>query len=38
VRIKLDKHDLMIMPAGIYHRFTTDTKNVSWCGWIARAG
>jgi 1,2-dihydroxy-3-keto-5-methylthiopentene dioxygenase len=29
VRIKLDKHDLMIMPAGIYHRFTTDTNNVS---------
>ncbi|KAF2868521.1 1,2-dihydroxy-3-keto-5-methylthiopentene dioxygenase [Massariosphaeria phaeospora] len=27
VRIKLDKHDLMIMPAGIYHRFTTDTQN-----------
>lgn len=29
VRIKLEKHDLMIMPAGIYHRFTTDTENVS---------
>src|SRR5215469_175436 len=29
VRIKLDKYDLMIMPAGIYHRFTTDTNNVS---------
>jgi len=28
VRIKLDQHDLMIMPAGIYHRFTTDDKNV----------
>ncbi|KAF2738532.1 1,2-dihydroxy-3-keto-5-methylthiopentene dioxygenase [Polyplosphaeria fusca] len=27
VRIKLEKHDLMIMPAGIYHRFTTDTQN-----------
>ncbi|KAF2095186.1 1,2-dihydroxy-3-keto-5-methylthiopentene dioxygenase [Rhizodiscina lignyota] len=27
VRIKLDKNDLMIMPAGIYHRFTTDEKN-----------
>jgi 1,2-dihydroxy-3-keto-5-methylthiopentene dioxygenase len=29
VRIKLDKFDLMIMPAGIYHRFTTDEQNVS---------
>lgn len=29
IRIKLDKHDLMIMPAGIYHRFTTDEQNVS---------
>jgi len=29
VRIKLDKYDLMIMPAGIYHRFTTDMNNVS---------
>jgi 1,2-dihydroxy-3-keto-5-methylthiopentene dioxygenase len=28
VRIKLDKFDLMIMPAGIYHRFTTDESNV----------
>jgi len=27
VRIKLDKHDLVIMPAGIYHRFTTDESN-----------
>jgi len=27
VRIKLDKYDLMIMPAGIYHRFTTDEQN-----------
>ena len=31
VRIQLDKADLMIMPAGIYHRFTTDEKNVSLC-------
>ena len=30
VRILLEKHDLMIMPAGIYHRFTTDTKNVRY--------
>jgi 1,2-dihydroxy-3-keto-5-methylthiopentene dioxygenase len=28
VRIKLEKFDLMIMPAGIYHRFTTDEQNV----------
>ena len=29
IRIRLDKYDLMIMPAGIYHRFTTDSNNVS---------
>lgn len=29
VRIKLVKDDLIILPAGIYHRFTTDEKNVS---------
>ena len=29
VRIRLEKGDLMIMPAGIYHRFTTDENNVS---------
>jgi 1,2-dihydroxy-3-keto-5-methylthiopentene dioxygenase len=28
VRIALEQYDLIIMPAGIYHRFTTDTKNV----------
>ena len=27
IRLKLDKYDLMIMPAGIYHRFTTDSNN-----------
>jgi len=27
VRIALEKGDLMTMPAGIYHRFTTDEKN-----------
>lgn len=29
VRIRLEKDDLVILPAGIYHRFTTDQKNVS---------
>jgi cupin superfamily acireductone dioxygenase involved in methionine salvage len=29
VRIRLVKDDLIILPAGIYHRFTTDSKNVS---------
>ena len=28
VRIRLEEGDLMIMPAGIYHRFTTDEQNV----------
>ncbi|KAK7520923.1 1,2-dihydroxy-3-keto-5-methylthiopentene dioxygenase [Phyllosticta citriasiana] len=28
IRIRLEKYDMMIMPPGIYHRFTTDEKNV----------
>ncbi|KAI0127505.1 hypothetical protein BJ170DRAFT_625732 [Xylariales sp. AK1849] len=27
VRVALEKDDLLILPAGIYHRFTTDEKN-----------
>lgn len=27
VRIRLEKDDLIILPAGIYHRFTTDSQN-----------
>lgn len=30
VRIRLEKDDLIILPAGIYHRFTTDSKNVGF--------
>jgi len=27
VRIRLEKDDMIILPAGIYHRFTTDEEN-----------
>ncbi|OAQ68269.1 1,2-dihydroxy-3-keto-5-methylthiopentene dioxygenase [Pochonia chlamydosporia 170] len=27
VRVRLEKDDLLILPAGIYHRFTTDEAN-----------
>ena len=29
VRVLLEKNDLLILPPGIYHRFTTDESNVS---------
>lgn len=29
IRIRLEKDDMIILPAGIFHRFTTDSNNVS---------
>ena len=37
VRILLEKDDLIILPAGIYHRFTTDESNVSILTQIRRS-
>jgi 1,2-dihydroxy-3-keto-5-methylthiopentene dioxygenase len=32
IRIALVKDDMIILPAGIYHRFTTNEQNVCCCG------
>ena len=29
IRIKVEKGDLVVLPAGIWHRFTTDENDVS---------
>lgn len=37
VRIRMSKGDLIVLPAGIYHRFTTDRNNVCFrCLWDGR--
>ena len=32
VRIRMEKGDLIVLPAGIYHRFTVDEGNVCFNG------
>ena len=29
IRCRVEKDDMLVLPAGIYHRFTTDAENVS---------
>lgn len=31
VRVRTEEGHLFILPAGIYHRFTVDEENVSFC-------
>ena len=31
VRVGLEEGDLLVLPAGIWHRFTTDEENVGVC-------
>lgn len=38
VRIAVEKDDLLVLPAGIYHRFTTGQSNVSFCYRVVNLG